>query len=48
MAKYDRADVESVVAMPVSLMPPNLHTALTEQELVDLVEYLASLRSPAR
>jgi hypothetical protein len=34
--------------MPVSLMPKGLHTALTEQELVDLVEYLSSLRSPTR
>ncbi|MBW3630943.1 MAG: c-type cytochrome, partial [Gemmatimonadetes bacterium] len=48
VTRYPRADVASVTAMPVSLMPKGLHTALTEQELVDLVEYLSSLRSPTR
>jgi putative heme-binding domain-containing protein len=48
VTRYNRSDVESVNALPVSLMPAGLHTALTEQELVDLVEYLSSLRSPTR
>lgn len=39
-----KSDIQSRQAQPQSLMPPNLHLLITEQELVDLVEYLASLK----
>jgi len=32
------------VIQPVSLMPDNLHQLMTTQELVDLVEYMSTLR----
>jgi putative membrane-bound dehydrogenase-like protein len=38
------ADVEELVRQPVSLMPSDLATALTEQELVDLVAWLGTLK----
>ena len=41
---FDMARVESVEAQEVSLMPANLHQTMTAQQLVDLVEYLGSLR----
>jgi hypothetical protein len=37
-------DVASVTRSAVSLMPADLHKALTTQELADLVEYLQTLR----
>lgn len=36
--------VKDVREMPESLMTPNLYQQMTEQELVDLVEYLAGLK----
>jgi putative membrane-bound dehydrogenase-like protein len=48
VTRFTRAEVASVTPMPVSLMPRGLQSAFTEQELVDLVEYLASLRSPGQ
>lgn len=41
---YDKAEVVSRTQMENSLMPPNLDKVMSEQELVDLVEYLASLK----
>lgn len=41
---YEKADIASMTKMENSIMPPGLEQAMTEQELVDLVEYLASLR----
>jgi putative membrane-bound dehydrogenase-like protein len=38
------ADVEELVRQPVSLMPSDLATVLTEQELVDLVAWLGTLK----
>jgi len=38
------ADVEELVRQPISLMPADLATALSEQELVDLVAWLATLK----
>jgi len=32
------------VQQPISLMPPSLHLTMKESELVDLIEYLASLK----
>ena len=42
---FNTADLESVTRSPISLMPADLHTALTVQELADLVEYLQTLRA---
>ena len=41
---FKTAEVESVVRSPISLMPADLHQAMTTAELVDLVEYLLTLR----
>ena len=38
------ADVEELVRQPVSLMPSDLATVLSEQELVDLVAWLTTLK----
>ena len=40
----DKTKVKSRIKMPTSLMPPGLHLAMKEQELVDLVEFMASLK----
>ena len=42
-----RADVKSMRPSPTSLMPENLHTALTAQEFTDLIDYLASQKQLA-
>ena len=42
--RYDRAEVVDRVRLDSSLMPDGLERALTEQELIDVVEYMASLR----
>ncbi len=39
----DREAIASIVPMDQSLMTPNLHAAMSEQDLVDLVEYLSTL-----
>ncbi len=39
-----RGDIDSMRKSPISLMPADLHKALTTQELVDLVDYLQTLR----
>ena len=41
---FNLANVEAVEPQSVSLMPENLHQSMSAQELVDLVEYLSSLR----
>jgi putative membrane-bound dehydrogenase-like protein len=38
------ADVESFIRSPISLMPADLHKALSTQDLADLVEYMQTLR----
>lgn len=44
--RYRKADVESSrVPLEFSLMPSGLHHAISEQQLIDLVEYLTSLNS---
>lgn len=42
--KIKKRDVVKREKMPVSLMPEGLHLAMSEQELVDLVEFLADLK----
>ena len=44
----DRAEVERLERSTVSLMPANLHEAITTQELLDLVDYLTTLKRPAK
>jgi len=49
-AKYHDVDLEDIdrkVVQKVSLMPENLSGAMTMKELVDLVEYLSTLRNKA-
>jgi hypothetical protein len=40
-----KSDVAKREKMKVSLMPEGLHLAMSEKELVDLVEFLSSLRT---
>lgn len=41
---FKTAEVESVTRSPISLMPADLHQAMSTQELADVVEYLLTLR----
>jgi putative heme-binding domain-containing protein len=43
-SRYRKAEIASREPLQVSLMPDGLERALTRQELVDLVEYLTTLR----
>lgn len=40
----DKSQVVSKTKMETSLMPGNLHSSMSQQELVDLVEYLSGLK----
>lgn len=44
VTRYKRSDIASLQQMKTSIMPSGLQQALTTVELVDLVEYLASLK----
>jgi putative heme-binding domain-containing protein len=44
VTKHAKANIKSRAQQPVSLMPPGLHLTLKEGELVDLIEYLFSLK----
>ena len=44
VTKHTKINVKSRAQQPISLMPPGLHLTINETELVDLIEYLASLR----
>lgn len=43
-----KSNIASQEAMDESLMTANLQAAMTQEELVDLVEYLSSLKTPER
>lgn len=43
-ATYSKSGISSRQEMKQSLMPENLHRAMSRQELVDLVEYLSTLK----
>jgi putative heme-binding domain-containing protein len=45
--KIARKDVDSKIKSRVSIMPEDLIVHLPENDLVDIVEYLYSLKSPA-
>lgn len=44
--KIDKKEIESRTKDPKSIMPDNLLVYMTEEELVDIVEYLATLKTP--
>jgi len=44
---FAKSEVEELSKSPISLMPADLQKMLDEQELVDVVEYLTSLRKPS-
>jgi putative membrane-bound dehydrogenase-like protein len=44
LQKVPRTDVQQIKKLTVSMMPSGLNQALTQQDLVDLVEYLSTLR----
>ena len=44
--KVPRADIESKTKSPKSLMPDNLLSYLSEEDLLDVIEYLYSLKTP--
>jgi hypothetical protein len=39
----DKSQVVSKTQMETSLMPGNLHSSMSQEELVDLIEYLSGL-----
>ena len=45
VTRYKKSDVTSRTQLKTSLMPSNLQQTMTAQELVDLVEYLATLKA---
>jgi putative heme-binding domain-containing protein len=45
--RIDKKDIDTREKNFVSLMPDNLVGAITEEDLVDLVEYLTTLKTPA-
>jgi putative heme-binding domain-containing protein len=44
VTKYRKADIASQAVQKTSSMPSGLQASMTQQELIDLVEYLASLK----
>ena len=42
--RIPRSEIEQLVKQPISMMPADLYRNLTEEELVDLVEYLGTLK----
>ncbi|MDH3649979.1 MAG: PQQ-dependent sugar dehydrogenase [Saprospiraceae bacterium] len=42
----NRSEIESIVEMNQSLMLENLHTVMSQDELVNLVEYMTTLQTP--
>ncbi len=45
VTRYKKSDIVSRAQQKISIMPANLQQTMTVQELVDLVEYLASLKT---
>jgi putative heme-binding domain-containing protein len=48
VTRYKKADVKSRRQMKLSIMPAGLQQSVTVNELVDLIEYLASLKKAGR
>jgi putative heme-binding domain-containing protein len=47
VTRYKKAEIKSRERMKLSIMPAGLQQAMSVNDLVDLIEYLASLRKPA-
>jgi putative heme-binding domain-containing protein len=47
VSRLKKADIQRRTQQKLSIMPADLQQAMSVQDLVDLVEYLASLRKPA-
>ena len=45
-SKFKKSDITKRDKLPMSMMPSGTNQALTQQDLVDLVEYLVSLKKP--
>ena len=45
LRRFPIADVELIEKQPISLMPADLHKLMTEKELIDLIEYLTTLKA---
>ncbi|MCS6852610.1 MAG: c-type cytochrome, partial [Gemmataceae bacterium] len=45
--RIDKSDIEARAKLPTSLMPDNLLAFMTVDDLVDIVEYLFSLKTPS-
>jgi putative heme-binding domain-containing protein len=45
-SKYKKADISSRTQMKTSIMPAGLQLTMSQQDLVDLVEYLSTLKKP--
>jgi putative heme-binding domain-containing protein len=48
VVKNKPSDIAKREKLPTSLMPAGLGQVIPQQDLVDLVEYLASLKAPAK
>jgi putative membrane-bound dehydrogenase-like protein len=44
VTKYKRSDIAEIKTMKVTMMPEGLQTAMSTQEFVDLIEYMAALK----
>ena len=44
VTRHAKSGIKSRQQQPLSLMPPGLHLTIQEQDLVDLIEHLASLK----
>ncbi len=44
--KFKKSDITKRDKLPMSMMPSGINQALTQQDLVDMVEYLVSLKKP--
>jgi putative membrane-bound dehydrogenase-like protein len=45
---FKKPEIETLDKSPISLMPADLHKTMTVQDLADLVDYLLTLREPAK
>ena len=46
--QYNKTEIVSRKALENSMMPPNLHQAMTQQELVSLVEFLYAQKGASK
>ena len=43
--EFPKSEIESITKQPISLMPADLHKNLTQQELLNLIEYMTTLKA---